>query len=74
MKITEDQVVGIMQAAYDMRQAQKQYFAHRTGYNLKVSIAKEQIFDNILVHFEKAGLIRKPSKKPIAPQSELFKS
>lgn len=70
MTITEESVVKFMQAVFDMREAQKAYFSQRNDYNLKVSVAKEQIVDNTLQPFLKQQII-KPKAKP-SPVKGLF--
>ncbi len=68
MTITEQQVINIMQAVHDMRDAQEKYYGHQTEYHLKVSKAKEQVVDNIIKYFLKEGLVKPVVPPPAAPK------
>jgi hypothetical protein len=72
MIIKEADVINIMQAVLDMRDAQKKYFAQQCSHNLKISFAKESIVDNNLQHFIKAGLIKSKPAPGTKPTPELF--
>jgi hypothetical protein len=47
----------LLQAAYDMRMAQKDYFRQPSEYRKKVAIAKENRFNIILKPYLDAGLV-----------------
>lgn len=72
-QITIDQrwLANIMQAVYDMREAQKEYFKQPSNYRLTHSKIKESKVDNILSEAMKNGYI-KPIEKPTTNQQELF--
>lgn len=45
-----------LQAVYDMRMAQRGYYAHRTDGRLKVAKHKEQRVDTLMQHYVDAGV------------------
>jgi len=50
--------VQLLQAVYDMRQAQKAYFNERSNYKLKEAKLKESRVDALLVPWIKAGIVK----------------
>ena len=47
----------LLQSAYDMRMAQRDYFMQPNEYRKKVAIAKQTRFDTILKPYLDAGLV-----------------
>jgi hypothetical protein len=71
MELSPAQVLSILNQVHDMREAQNNYFAHRTDGNLKISKRKEQIVDNTIAYFIKKGVI-KPKQKTTSTAPQLF--
>jgi len=63
--------IEILQAALDMREAQRDYFKQPNDYRLRVSKAKEQKFDNLLQPYINAAVI-KPQPKAVDNTPTLF--
>jgi len=63
----------LLQAVYDMRKAQQDYFNQPTKYRLQVAKVREQKVDVMLQPYVKAGAI-KPTAPPsnTTPQKDLF--
>jgi hypothetical protein len=70
MELTPNQVRNIIQQVYDMREAQRNYFEHRTDGNLRLSIRKEKTVDDSLNYLIKHNYITK--KQLPTPAPELF--
>lgn len=60
-----------LQMVYDMRQAQRKFFSHKTDSNLKMAKIKEQRVDDVLKQAIQKGMITVSSA--IVNQSILFK-
>ena len=53
----------LLQAAYDMRMAQRDYFRQPSEYRKKIAIGKETRFDTILKPYLDAGLVTLRAKE-----------
>lgn len=64
-------VQHFLQATYDMREAQKQYFSQPDNYRRKIAIGKETRVDEYLKKALASGVIN--TSKKSTEQSNLFK-
>ena len=62
----------MMQAFFDMRQAQKRYFSMQNDYNLKLAKTKERKVDDILTEMAKQGFIKTQPTPPPVQQTTLL--
>lgn len=63
--------VDTMQAVYDMREAQREYFKQPDKYRLQVAKLKEQRVDMLLGPYLSAGVV-KPKEKVNDIQQSIF--
>lgn len=62
--------VTFLQAVWDMRQAQRNYFAQPGEYRKKIAITKEQRVDALLKPYITAGLVN--TTTPASNQTIMF--